>query len=209
MSSGSVKKISLKEIEQVQNLIERCMQLYMNPKEIVETLLIKAKIERGITESVPQNPSCYASEQSSAVVKKPKNMRHSTIHDVLNNGGSSLNTSMHELTPISARGNRINSPPSMLSSQPGCSGSPPYIFGHDGTVLEVCPTIGDAAVTSFNSVDSNSHSMNGALIDSDISSFGSLGQIPIDSDISSFGSMDISRNFSLSDLTADFFQSSD
>ncbi|XP_058726748.1 uncharacterized protein LOC131598135 [Vicia villosa] len=255
MSSGSVREISLKEIEQVQNLIERCMQLYMNPKEIVETLLTKAKIERAITESVwqkleeqnqeffkayylrlklkeqitefnrllqeqaelsqlqspavaslpnsngshvsslPQNPSCYASEQSSAVVKKSENMRHSTLPDVCNNGGSSLITSMHDLTPISARVNGINSPPSTLSSQPGYSGSPPYIFGHDGTVLEVWPTIGDAAGTSFNSVDSNSHSMNGALIDSDISSFGSLGQI--------------SRNFSLSDLTADFFQSSD
>ncbi|KAI5396591.1 hypothetical protein KIW84_062700 [Lathyrus oleraceus] len=125
-------------------------------------------------------------------------MRHaldSTLHDVFNNGGSSLNTSIHDLTQISARGNRISSPPSMLSSQnsslgliqginggmiksePGYSGSPPYIFGHDGSVLEACPTIADAAVTSFNSVDSNSHSMNGALINPDISSFGVLGQI--------------------------------
>lgn len=161
--------------------------------------------------TVSQNPSCYASEQASAAVK-PENMRHSTLHDVFNNGGSSLNTSIRDLAQISARGNRINSPPSMLSSQnsslgliqginggmiksePGYSGSPPYIFGHDGTVLEACPTIGDAAVTSFNSVDSNSHSMNGALIDPDMSSFGVLGQI--------------SRNLSLSDLTADFSQSS-
>jgi hypothetical protein len=156
----------------------------------------------------------YGAEQASAAVK-PENMRHaldSTLHDVFNNGGSSLNASIRNLTEMSARGNRISSPQSMLSSQnsslgliqginggmiksePGYSGSPPYIFGPDGTVLEACPTIGDAAVTSFNSVDSNSHSMNGALLDPDISSFGVLGQI--------------SRNLSLSDLTADFSQSS-
>jgi hypothetical protein len=164
--------------------------------------------------TVPQNPSLYGAEQASAAVK-PENMRHaldSTLHDVFNNGGSSLNASIRNLTEMSARGNRISSSQSMLSSQnsslgliqginggmiksePGYSGSPPYIFGPDGTVLEACPTMGDAAVTSFNSVDSNSHSMNGALLDPDISSFGVLGQI--------------SRNLSLSDLTADFSQSS-
>lgn len=35
---------------QVQNLIERCLQLYMNQKEVVETLLAQAKIEPGFTE---------------------------------------------------------------------------------------------------------------------------------------------------------------
>lgn len=35
---------------QVQNLIERCLQLYMNQKEVVETLLDQAKIEPGFTE---------------------------------------------------------------------------------------------------------------------------------------------------------------
>lgn len=146
---------------------------------------------------------------------KPENMQHavnSSLHGVFNNGGPSLNTSMHAVVEMSAHGNRMDSPPSMLSTQsssmglmqgingrmiksePGYSGSPPYIFGPDGTILEACPNIGDATVTSFTSVDSNSHSMNGALLDPDISSFGILGQI--------------SRNLSLSDLTADFSQSS-
>lgn len=146
---------------------------------------------------------------------KPENMRHavdSSLRDVYNNNGSLLNTSMRAVIDMSAHGNRIDSPPSLLSSQsssmgliqginggmiksePGYVGSPPYIFGPDGTVMEACPTIGDTTVTSFNSLDSNSHSMNGALLDPDISSFGFLGQI--------------SRNLSLSDLTADFSQSS-
>ena len=42
---------------QVQNLIERCLQLYMNQKEVVETLLEQAKIEPGFTEL--GNHSCY------------------------------------------------------------------------------------------------------------------------------------------------------
>lgn len=35
---------------QVQNLIERCLQLYMTQKEVVRTLLDQAKIEPGFTE---------------------------------------------------------------------------------------------------------------------------------------------------------------
>lgn len=35
---------------QVQNLIERCLQLYMNQKEVMNTLLIQAKIEPSFTE---------------------------------------------------------------------------------------------------------------------------------------------------------------
>jgi len=35
---------------QVKNLIERCMQLYMSPKEIVKTLLEKENIEPEFTE---------------------------------------------------------------------------------------------------------------------------------------------------------------
>ncbi|XP_057424141.1 uncharacterized protein LOC130717794 isoform X2 [Lotus japonicus] len=274
MSSGSVRRVSREDIQLVQNLIERYLQLYMNPKEVVETLLVEAKIEPGFTElvwqkleeenqeffkayylrllvkeqitefnrllkqhaelsqlqsaavaSLPnsngshipplsQNPSCYAVEQGSATAK-PENVQHavdSRLHNMFSNDVSSLNTSMHAVVEMSAHANRIASPSSMRSAQsssmgliqginggmiksePGYSGSPSYIFGPDSTVLDACPTIGDGTVTSFTSVNSNSHSMNGALLDLDISSFGVLGQI--------------SRNLSLSDLTADFSQSS-
>lgn len=164
--------------------------------------------------TVSQNPSCYAVEQGSATAK-PENVQHavdSRLHNMFSNDVSSLNTSMHAVVEMSAHANRIASPSSMRSAQsssmgliqvinggmiksePGYSGSPSYIFGPDSTVLDACPTIGDGTVTSFTSVNSNSHSMNGALLDLDISSFGVLGQI--------------SRNLSLSDLTADFSQSS-
>lgn len=39
-----------KTVLQVQNLIERCLQLYMNQKEVVDTLSFQAKIEPSFTE---------------------------------------------------------------------------------------------------------------------------------------------------------------
>nr|GMD90589.1 Angiotensin-converting enzyme 2 [Ipomoea batatas] len=54
MSSGEIKKVSRQDIQLVQNLIERCLQLYMTQKEVVRTLLDQAKIEPGFTELVWQ-----------------------------------------------------------------------------------------------------------------------------------------------------------
>lgn len=39
-----------KTVLQVQNLIERCLQLHMNQKEVVDTLSFQAKIEPSFTE---------------------------------------------------------------------------------------------------------------------------------------------------------------
>ncbi|KAH1258004.1 hypothetical protein GmHk_03G007847 [Glycine max] len=332
MSSGSVRRVSRQDIQLVQNLIERCLQLYMSQKEVVETLLAQAKIEPGFTElglrsigddagvlvhmatgiqgisetaeekvkrdgdgiskperfwqkleeeneeffkayyarlvlkqqimqfnklldqqvqlmqlhssavaslpmsngshipavsslpnsngshipAIPENPACYTSDRTQTSLK-PENMQHavdSRLSNVFNNGGSSLHTSMPAAVDMSVHGNRINGPASVLSAQsanmgliqgmngggmiksePGYSGCSPYMFSTEGNVLETRPTIGGASVTSFTNVESNSHSLNEAVLDPDTSSFGFLGQIP--------------RNFSLSDLTADFSQSSD
>ncbi|CAI9782838.1 unnamed protein product [Fraxinus pennsylvanica] len=54
MSSGEGRKVSVQDIQLVQNLIERCLQLYMSQKEVVNTLLLQAKIETGFTELVWQ-----------------------------------------------------------------------------------------------------------------------------------------------------------
>ncbi|KAE9595807.1 putative angiotensin-converting enzyme 2 [Lupinus albus] len=48
-SSNDSKKVSRQDIELVQNLIERCLQLYMNKDEVVKTLLTRAKIDPGFT----------------------------------------------------------------------------------------------------------------------------------------------------------------
>ncbi|XP_073005130.1 uncharacterized protein [Typha latifolia] len=54
MSGGEVRKVSRQDIQLVQNLIERCLQLYMNQKEVVDTLSFQAKIEPSFTELVWQ-----------------------------------------------------------------------------------------------------------------------------------------------------------
>ncbi|KDP37823.1 hypothetical protein JCGZ_06725 [Jatropha curcas] len=276
MSTGPTRRVSTKDIQVVQNLIERCLQLYMNQREVVETLLAQAKIEPGFTElvwqkleeenreffkayylrltvkqqiiefnklleqqvrlmrqinstgvaSMPtsngshipamhQNSACYAPEHAGPSLK-PENMHHpfgSSMTHAFTNGGSALHSSMHTAVEMSAHANRIDAPLNMLSTQSsnmglmqglnggmikseaGYSGTSPYMFGSDGNVLEARPSIADASVASFSSVESNSQALNEPLLDADTSSYGFLGQIP--------------RNFSLSDLTADFAQSSD
>ncbi|KAL6272688.1 hypothetical protein ACE6H2_023380 [Prunus campanulata] len=275
MSSGPVRQVSRQDIQLVQNLIERCLQLYMNQKEVVDTLLDQAKIEPGFTElvwqkleeenreffrayylrlkvkhqiieynrlleqqvrlmsqlhssgvaSIPstngshispmhQNSTCYAPEHVGPALKT-ENIHHqvgSCVPNAFTNGGSSLHTSMHNAVKMSAHTSRIDVPSNMLSNQSsniglmqginggiiksevGYSGSS-YMFSTDGNILEARPTIGDASVAAFNSVESNSQPLNESLLDADSSSFGFLRQIP--------------RIFSLSDLTADFSQSSD
>nr|XP_023921951.1 uncharacterized protein LOC112033398 isoform X3 [Quercus suber] len=142
--------------------------------------------------SLHQNSACYASEHAGPAVKA-ENIMHTTVQ-------------------MPADSSRIDAPPSMVSAQSsnlgmiqginggmiksetGYSGSSPYMYGSDRNVLEMHPTIEDASVASFPSVQSNSQPLNEQILDMESSSFGSLGQD--------------SRNFSLSDLAADFSQSS-
>ncbi|CAA7023100.1 unnamed protein product [Microthlaspi erraticum] len=53
-SSTDSRKVSRQDIELVQNLIERCLQLYMNRDEVVKTLLTRARIDPGFTTLVWQ-----------------------------------------------------------------------------------------------------------------------------------------------------------
>ncbi|KAL2478697.1 hypothetical protein Fot_47711 [Forsythia ovata] len=53
-SSIDNRKVSHEDIELVQNLIERCLQLYMNRDEVVKTLLNRARIDPGFTTLVWQ-----------------------------------------------------------------------------------------------------------------------------------------------------------
>ncbi|KAI5074459.1 hypothetical protein GOP47_0010420 [Adiantum capillus-veneris] len=48
-AGGEGRRISCEDIQLVQNLIERCLQLYMNRQEVISTLLNQAKIEPGFT----------------------------------------------------------------------------------------------------------------------------------------------------------------
>ncbi|XP_022742678.1 uncharacterized protein LOC111293895 isoform X2 [Durio zibethinus] len=263
MSTRTVRRVSRQDIQLVQNLIERCLQLYMTQKEVVETLLAQAKIEPGFTELVWQkleeeNREFFQAYYLRLMVKqqimefnklleqqvrlmhqihptgvssisnsngphvplkntgqalKQENMHHpmgSSLPNVFTNGSSSLHAGMHAPIEVPTHASRIDPPAAMLptqsshmglmqgingkmlKSEAGYSGSSAYMFGAESNALEARPTIGDA---SFSSVESSTQPLNEPLLDADISSFGFLGQIP--------------RNFSLSDLTADFSQSSD
>ncbi|KAG9151683.1 hypothetical protein Leryth_001976 [Lithospermum erythrorhizon] len=54
VASNENRKVSREDIELVQNLIERCLQLYMNKEEVVKTLLNRARIDPGFTTLVWQ-----------------------------------------------------------------------------------------------------------------------------------------------------------
>jgi hypothetical protein len=147
---------------------------------------------------------------------KAENIHHHpmglSLPNAFANGGSLLNPSMHTAVEMPAHASRLDVPPNLLSAQSlnvgmihginggmiksetGYSGNSAYMFESDGNVPEVRPTIGDASVASYTSVESNAQPLNEPILDADTSSYGFLGQIP--------------RNFSLSDLTADFSQSS-
>ena len=164
--------------------------------------------------SVHQNSACYASAHAGPAVKA-ENIYIPIVSGLPNaftNGGSLLHPSMHTAVQMPAHSSRIDAPPSLLSAQSsnmgmiqginggmiksetGYSGRSPYMYGSDRNVLEMHPTIEDASIASFPSVQSNSQPLNEQILDMESSSFGSLGQD--------------SRNFSLSDLAADFSQSS-
>lgn len=150
-----------------------------------------------------QQAPCYAMEPALASSRG--------LHpSVLNGSASMQHPGMHGTNDISAQVGRVDFSTNTLAShssqigminemnrmaiksEPCYSSNPVFTLGAEGNVLDPQSTMGD---TSFSHGESNSHSVNdSSLLEVDTSSFGFLGQIP--------------RNFSLSDLTADFSQSS-
>ncbi|PIA53745.1 hypothetical protein AQUCO_00900376v1 [Aquilegia coerulea] len=269
MSSGEDRKVSTEDIQVVQNLIERCLQLYMNQKEVVDTLLDQAKIEPGFTELVwqkleDQNREFFKAYHVCLMVKhqiimfnkllekqvelmrtmcpvgvtslpisngshssmhqtpffvtdhtvplpRPESMHHPLVSSsTFINGAQSIHGSLQSVDDTSVHAGSMDVSANMhatqnshmgmngvvIKSEPRFADSSGYTFGADGNVLEIPPTIGGTVVPSFGSVEANPQPLNGSLLDAEAtSSFGFLGQIP--------------RNFSLSDLTAHFSQSSE
>ncbi|XP_023518641.1 uncharacterized protein LOC111782088 isoform X2 [Cucurbita pepo subsp. pepo] len=207
MSTGTARRVSRQDIQLVRSLIERCLQLDMNRKEVVETLLNHEKIDPSFTEHVPQ--SCYAPEHTGPALKQDDidNPVGVSLGNAYSNGTQPVHSSMHTAVDMSSHARNDAAPQSsnmglfqgmnggMIKVETGYSNSSPYMFGTEGNVLDARQSIGNASVASFASVDSNTPSFNESLLDPDPSSFGFINQI--------------TRNFSLSDLTADFSQGSD
>ncbi|KAL2480720.1 Uncharacterized protein Adt_33686 [Abeliophyllum distichum] len=290
MSNGEGRKVSVQDIQLVQNLIERCLQLYMSQKEVVNTLLLQAKIEPGFTELVWQkletenpaffkayhlrliakdqilrfnqlldrqiqlmrqlyptvvasiplsngsqihpmhNNSAYHTPELSGPSLRTENVHQQistitnaytndasslqpTIPNAYTNGESSLPPSMPVVVNMAGHVGRIdisgNMPLAqssnagiiqgmnggMMKSEASHADDPQFMFVADRNLQEPNTTIGDASVSPFVGVESNSQALNETFLDHDPNAFGFLGQI--------------SRNFSLSDLTADFSNNTD
>ncbi|KAK4377979.1 hypothetical protein RND71_004275 [Anisodus tanguticus] len=163
---------------------------------------------------IPPNSTYQARDHAGPNVK-PENV-HQTVNANLShvntNGASSLQPCMQTAIDVSAHARRTDASSNMLlaqssnlgmlqgvrggmiKSEDGFSGNLPFLYGTETNLLEAHPGITDPSVSSFSSVESDSQPVNETVLDADTSSFGFLGQIP--------------RNFSLSDLTADFSNSS-
>ncbi|XP_042500862.1 uncharacterized protein LOC122078795 [Macadamia integrifolia] len=165
--------------------------------------------------AVPQTPACYVSEHT-IPPSRMESMHYpigpNTSSSIINDGSLVCRT-MHTADDASTHTQRTDVSSNTLSTQnshmemaqgmngvvikqeAGYSNNSAFTMGSNRNFLDMRPTIADSSVASLNGVDSNSQQMNDSLVDADTSAFGFLGQIP--------------RNFSLSDLTADFNQSSD
>lgn len=142
--------------------------------------------------TVNQQQLCYGHENS--------DQSSANLSNAYLNGGSALNSNIPSSVDFSTHSRRVDPPPNLLAtssvplmqrmikSETAYSNCGPYMCGG-----EAHSTVGDASIASFSN-DSSNQSLNDQLVDADTSTFGFLGQIP--------------RNFSLSDLTADFSQGS-
>lgn len=199
------------QIERFNDLIERQVEaMQMFPTGPTQSIPNGSQIRQ-----IPPNSTCQARDHAEAHVK-PENV-HQTVNanlsQVYTNGASSLQPRMQSSIDVSGRARRIDASSDMLlgqssdlgmlqcvrgamiKSEAGYSGNLPFMYGNEANILETHPGITDPSVSSFSSVESDSQPVNETVLDADTSSFGFLGQIP--------------RNFSLSDLTADFSNSSD
>ncbi|KAF8395680.1 hypothetical protein HHK36_019630 [Tetracentron sinense] len=254
MSSGEVRKVSRQDIQlvacdligvflkefhelrNVQNLIERCLQLYMNQKEVVETLLVQAKIEPGFTELVWQkleeeNREFFEAYHLRLMVKHQIMIFNDLLEKQVELMGKIFPTGVAS-TPI-CNGSRTLPlhqtsagyatehavPPSRLESMHNTFGTNvPHTLIIGGQSLNTSMHTADDISAHTRRIDvppnmlPNQNSdmgmvrgMNGIVIKSEADYSNSTAL-----DTSAFGFlMQIPRNFSFSDLTADFSQSSD
>ncbi|KAL1193957.1 hypothetical protein V5N11_032074 [Cardamine amara subsp. amara] len=165
-------------------------------------------------QSMNQKQLCYSSEHTDQSLKSESALHPmvSSLSNAYLNGSSTLNTNVPSSVNISTHARRVDASPNMLSSQTtnmsmmqGMNGGmiksetaytnpASYLYGGERNALEGHSSVGDTSIPSFNN-ESNNQPLSDPLLDTEPSTFGFLGQIP--------------RNFSLSDLTADFSQSSE
>ncbi|KAK4392517.1 hypothetical protein Sango_2029500 [Sesamum angolense] len=161
------------------------------------------------------NNSAYQAPQPAGAPIKTETVHQtvSAIPNVYTNGASSVQPSMRIPVNMAGHAGRIDVSGNMLlaqnsntgmmhgmngmmiKSEGGYAGDSQFMFGGDNNLLEPRNAMGEASVSPFDGGESSSQALNEAVLESEMNSFGFLGQIP--------------RSFSLSDLTADFSNSTD
>ncbi|KAM3338306.1 hypothetical protein P3S68_030392 [Capsicum galapagoense] len=128
--------------------------------------------------AVHQNSTCGAAENVETAAK-PNGIMHEPVRadrpNAFSNNSSSVLSCIQTAVDIPSQSRKIDVPPNIY--------------------LESRSAMGDASVSSFSSVESNTQPLNEPLLDADTTSFGFLGEMP--------------QNFGFSDLTTDFTNSSD
>ncbi|GFP80826.1 hypothetical protein PHJA_000225900 [Phtheirospermum japonicum] len=194
----------------------------MSQREVVSTLLHQAKIEPGFTELVWQkleaeNQEFFRAYHLRLIVKEQilrynqllerqvelmSQISQTGVVSIPHSNGSQIH-SMHNNTAYQSpqpgvpsikpenMHQVVNSIPNVYAN--GASSMQQCMFVAENNLLEPHNAIGDAS-SSFNGGESGSQALN-EILDTETNSFGILGQM--------------SRNFSLSDLTADFSNSTD
>ncbi|PHU01652.1 hypothetical protein BC332_31439 [Capsicum chinense] len=122
-----------------------------------------------------QNSTCGAAENVGTAAK-PNGIMHEPVHDI----------------PSQSR--KIDVPPNMflgyppnmglrqtidgriIKKEPIYGGNSPFAFGPHGSYFESHSAMGDASVSSFSSVESNTQPLNEPLLDANTTSFGFLGR---------------------------------
>ncbi|KAI3472262.1 hypothetical protein Pfo_029750 [Paulownia fortunei] len=199
------------QILRFNQLLERQVELM---SQISQTGVVSIPLSNGSQIHSMHNNSAYQAPQPALPSIKPENMHQaiSSVPNVYTNGTSSLQQCMQVAVNMAGHAGRIDMPANMLLAQSsnsgmmqglnggpiktecGYAGNSPLIFGADNNLLEPRNAIEEASNSSFNGGESSSQALN-EMLDPETNSFGFLGQI--------------SRNFSLSDLTADFSNSTD
>ncbi|CAA6673586.1 unnamed protein product [Spirodela intermedia] len=196
MSDGEVRKVSRRDIQLVQNLIERCLQLYMNQKEVVETLEHNARIEPGFTELVWQKLEEENREFFKAYHVRLMLKNQILVFNQLLQKQVDLMHGMHPSgsAPVSLHRDS-NASCEKIKMEPAYSSNSEFTFCTDNSFSDCHSGTGDVPIPPFSGAELHVQPLNEQLVDIDTSSFGILGQIP--------------RNFSFSDLTEDFTHSTD
>ncbi|XP_070016104.1 uncharacterized protein [Nicotiana sylvestris] len=163
---------------------------------------------------IHQNLACRAVENV-GYTSKAEHMHESiptSLPNTFSNCSSAVLSCMQTADDASAQSRKINVTPNILSAQtsnmgmrrtlegkiiktePNYANNSHFNIGAHSSFLESHSALGGASISSVNSMQSNSQPLN-RHPDADTTSFGFLGEIP--------------QNFGLSDLSADFSNSSD